>query len=235
MEDRANVCGAFQTYLAGVLEIQRQNPARGLELMREAEKALASIGPAGSVYRGMIDHLKPSLSFTAGALAINKRQMTNAQVLITEAARKAETVADTYYKEESPARFLFLGMAKFYRSFFNMYKLGFALAQFDLVEASEAGDPRPMAWEARDLLAKADLTSTAVKNCYSVAGAIVAILDAHLDAVRVVRAMLTRQPVPDDIDYTSLCKHLSEAENELGAWWGSAPYSFRKKVRSACL
>ena len=99
MEDRANVCGAFQTYLAGVLEIQRQNPARGLELMREAEKALASIGPAGSVYRGMIDHLKPSLSFAAGALAITKRQMTNAQVLITEAARKAETVADTYYKK----------------------------------------------------------------------------------------------------------------------------------------
>ena len=49
------------------------------------------------------------------------------------------------------------------------------------------------------------------------AGAIIAILDAHLDAVRVVRAMLTRQPVPDDLDYTSLCKHLSEAENELAA------------------
>jgi len=47
--------------------------------------------------------------------------------------------------------------------------------------------------------------------------AIIAILDAHLGAVRVVRAMLTREPVPDDIDYTTLCKHLSEAENELAA------------------
>jgi len=217
IEDKANLCGALQTYFAGLLELQHQNPTRGLELMREAEKRLASIGPAGSEFRRMIDQMKPGQSFTAGALAINKRQMANAQVLITEAARQSETVADIYYKEESPSRFLCLGMARLYRSYFNMFKLSFALAQFDLVEASEVEDPRPMARDARDLLARADQTNTGTKICYGLAGAIVAILDAHLNAVRVVRAMLTRQPVPDDIDYTTLCKHLSEAENELAA------------------
>jgi hypothetical protein len=164
----------------------------------------------------MVETMLPDQLFLVGINELSKRSLTNAQVLITEAAQKAEALADTYYKEEAQMRFLFQGMAKLYRSFFNLFKLWFHFGQFDLEEAAEAEDPRPMAREARDLLAEADLRNANWKNCYCLAGAIAAILDALLDAIRVVRATLTRQPVPD-IDYAALYKHLKQAEDELAA------------------
>ena len=217
IEDLANLCDAFRTYVVAATELQNLNLTAGLDLLKKAETGLAGIGEVGSVYRRIIEHMMPEQLFVAGVVALGKQQITSAQVLITDAAQKSESLANTYYEEESEGRSWFLGLGKLYRSRFNLFKLSFALGLFDVMEASEIDDPRPMAREARELLAKIHDPNAIQKNIYALAGGIVSILDAQWDAIRVVRATLMRQPVPDDIDYTALNKHLSQSENELAA------------------
>src|SRR5689334_19817640 len=186
IEGLSSLSVALHSYYAGVVELQHQNLTKALELMHNAEVLLSNTEGDTSTFRMMIDHMMPDQLFAAAVVAIMNRDITKGQVLIANAADKSESVAASYYGEEDPTRFLFLGLAKFYRAFLDMFKLWSDFGKLDLEEAAQMEDAGRLAREAAELLAKTDPHNHIAQNCRRIAITFEILLDSLQKIIRVV-------------------------------------------------
>ncbi|HEX3092068.1 MAG TPA: hypothetical protein VHW72_05565, partial [Candidatus Angelobacter sp.] len=216
LEGKAKVCDALETFCRGITELRQKNFATGLQLLQQVESKFGDPGTIDPSLRLLIDHTTPEHLFAAGIMALMARDLTRAQVLITDAANRTEALAKTYHQDDPATQSFVRGLAKFYRASFDAAKLSDDFSVFDLEELAHAEDLGHAAREARELISRGDLTNPIQQNIYRLTGTISAVLDTLPLAAKLVLAMLGNKPVPD-IDYAGLSKRLKQAADEAAA------------------
>jgi len=173
-----DLCIGIGSYSEAIIEIQKSNIGKALELLSDVKKYLDNAGQFGSKFRPLIDHIEPDALYLAGVKALMELDFGNGKILIEQASQSAERVALEYYEEGTPLYNTFQGLARFHRAYYTYNRAynDFNLYDFDSIIAKKglAED----AIQARELLSRGDLQNELIRNTVNTSNALVDLLMA---------------------------------------------------------
>ncbi|MBI3530766.1 MAG: hypothetical protein HY067_22705 [Betaproteobacteria bacterium] len=170
--DMESLCRSLAAYSMAILEAQRSNISRCLELFQTTEEYLRKAGRYRQKFQPIIDHMKPEALFVGAMQAVMAQDLGAARTLVESASEASRTVAEKYHEKESPSYFTFLGLANIYRAFFIYIQAERDIATLNLDRLAEPTIAAP-AREAERLLAKADLASVQIRATYQLSKALI--------------------------------------------------------------
>ena len=167
---------SMSAYANAVIEVQRLNINRSLELFAATEDYLRKAGRFGRKFQPTIDHMKPEALFIGVIPALLAGDIDSATALTSQAFAASEKVVKTYYETNDPLHFTFLGLAYFYRAIYSYFQAQADLTKLEL-DKLESEDLAASAREAERLLAQADLTNIQIQVAHHLAKALVDLLE----------------------------------------------------------
>jgi hypothetical protein len=213
--NRADLCKGLQLGAQACVALREQNFGAGQTLISDAQKLLAKDPKLGLKYAPVIDDLTIS---SLGFGVIQAVQMLNSpevKVMSEEASLRATEFAHKYLQDGTPMCFLYLGLAKYWRAFYQFYKAQADLQTFSFQALIEQDDPAQTAREARALLAHAaDLPIAS--DAYNISGVFAGTMEVLPSVAKLANALVQGFPAPQ-IDYNVLQAHLKTAQEAAAA------------------
>jgi hypothetical protein len=187
----------MERYVAAVVEVQKMNVSRALELLVSVKEYLRAAGKFGSQFEPMIDHFEPETFFLAGAQAVQNLDFATAQPLIERASQATEKVARDYYQENSLPFNSLCGMSHFYRASYAYYQAWNDLNQFEYDKLSAEENLAQDAAEAQRLLEKGDTENVSFRNALHLSIAFVNLMEVIREFARIMQKVLGSTFKPD--------------------------------------
>lgn len=124
-----------------ILELRKRNWGASQNLFAESERLLSSAAKFGDLARMLSDASASDAFFLSGMLALQQLDVNQGELLIRQAARKAEDFAQKYTEPGDEINTFYLALAKLQRANLRFWKCLNALTRMDFVEGARLGDP----------------------------------------------------------------------------------------------
>jgi hypothetical protein len=201
----------FAMYAEAAIEARRGNIARAQELLKNVREYLRKAGKFGQMFQGIIDHMEPENLFIQAMQALTARDFGNGKALIEQAAQASEKVAKNYYDEDTAAYYTFMGMARYYKAVYEVYRSlnNFSELNYDVL-ASEINLTRD-AVQAADLLKKGPADQPLIKALAVTAEGIVEVLELISQLAPMMQMTLNSTFKPEPKVYEALRQRIRRA------------------------
>jgi hypothetical protein len=201
----------FAMYAEAAIEARRGNIGRAQELLKNVREYLRKAGKFGQMFQGIIDHMEPENLFIQAIQALTARDFGNGKALIEQASQASEKLAKNYYEEDTPAYYTFMGMARYYKAVYEVYRSlnNFTELNYDVL-ASEINLTRD-AVQAADLLKKGPTDQPLVKALAVTAEGSVEVLELISHLAPMMQMTLNSTFKPDPKVYEDLRKRIRRA------------------------
>jgi hypothetical protein len=212
---QADLCAGLQLSAQACAELLNQNFGAGQKLISDAQKLLHKDPKLGLRYAPLIDQLTISSLGLGAAQAAQAMDLSAAKVMSEEASLRSADFARKYCDDATPMCSYYLGLAKYWRAFYQFSKAQADLQTFSFQALIEEDDLARTAREARALLAQgADLPGAS--DVYNISGFFAGTLEALPSVAKLANALVQGLPAPQ-IDYNTLQAHLKTAQDAAAA------------------
>ncbi len=196
-EEARDLSIGLRVYVGAVLELQRMNVGRGLELFAQVKEYLEKAGDFGQKFEILIDHMEPDSLFVSGVQALSMLDFAAGRALLERASLASERVAKTYYEEGQSERYLFEGLARFYRAYYTFVHSLQQFNQFEYDRIASEEDLAREAREARELLNKSAINTVVVQNVRNLSEVVTNLLESVAGLAAIMQTIFRSTFKPD--------------------------------------
>lgn len=204
------------TYAEATLEAHKGDFEKAKKLIADAQDYLRKAGKYEQLFEVIIDHMMPEYYAMQAIQSLSSKDIAMTKALIEQTASASEKVAITYYEEDTPGYFTFMGLARYYKGFYQVNRAinSFTELNYDGL-ANEIGLTRD-ATAARDLLSKGDLTNPMVQNAFHLSEGVIEVLELIKELAPTMQKIFNSTFKPDPETYASLRQRIQKANDCFG-------------------
>jgi hypothetical protein len=212
----------FAMYAEAALDVRKGNLARAQEQIGNVREYLRKAGKFGQAFEGMIDHMAPDHFVMQAVNALSNKDFGMGKALIEQAAAASERVARKYYKEDTSEYSTFMGLARYYKAFYQIHRALTSFSELNYDGLANEIDLTRDAIAARDLLSNSDPNLPLVRNAFFVSEGIIEVLELIKELAPTMQKIFNSTFKPDPGIYESFRQKIRKANDSFGQTGDSA-------------